>query len=211
MPAPPQALVISLSAAADAVEASAAELNRLDGYAGDGDLGITMSQAAQAVREVLAASAEMSVSELLTSCGAAIARSAPSTSGTLVATGFLRAGKVLADPPDNAVEALVRAFAAALQGIEARGKAAVGDRTFVDGLDAVSNSLQLSLSLGQGTREALNQAAAAATATAEATSEMEPKAGRASWAPERAKGHPDAGCAMLAIALEAVAKAIASK
>ncbi len=182
MPAPPQALVISLSAAADAVEASAAELNRLDGYAGDGDLGITMSQAAQAVREVLAASAEMSVSELLTSCGAAIARSAPSTSGTLVATGFLRAGKVLADPPDNAVEALVRAFAAALQGIEARGKAAVGDRTFVDGLDAVSNSLQLSLSLGQGTREALNQAAAAATATAEATAEMEPKAGRASWA-----------------------------
>ena len=46
------ALVDSLSAAADAVEGSAAELNRLDGYAGDGDLGITMSQAAQALREV---------------------------------------------------------------------------------------------------------------------------------------------------------------
>jgi dihydroxyacetone kinase-like protein len=210
MAAAPQALVISLSAAADAVEYSAAELNRLDGYAGDGDLGITMSQAAQAIREVLAGSDDMSLSQLLSSCGAAVARSAPSTSGTLLATGFLRAAKVLADPPDSAVEALDRAFGAALEGIKARGKAAVGDRTLVDGLDAVSNSLQLALYSGQGTREALDQAARAATATAEATAEMEPKAGRASWAPERARGHPDAGCAMLAIALQAVAKAIAS-
>jgi dihydroxyacetone kinase len=205
MAATTNALVISLGAAADAVEGSAAELNTLDGYAGDGDLGITMSQAAQALREVLATSEEMSVSQLLSSCGAAIARSAPSTSGTLVATGFLRAAKVLADPPLNTVEALARAFEAALEGIKARGKAAVGDRTLVDGLDAVSSSLLLSLGSGLGTREALEHAARSAKAAAEATAEMEPKAGRASWVPERAKGHPDAGCTMLAIALQAVA------
>ena len=204
----PTALVNALSAAADAVEGSAAELNRLDGYAGDGDLGITMTQAAQALRDVLAASEEQSVAQLLSSCGAAMARSAPSTSGTLVATGFLRAAKALAEPPDNAVEALVRAFAAAIEGIQARGKAAVGDRTLVDGLDAVSNSLGLSLTAGLGTHEALAQASRAASALAEATAEMEPKAGRASWVPERAKGHPDAGCEMLAIALEAVATSV---
>ncbi len=204
----PTALVNALSAAADAVEGSAAELNRLDGYAGDGDLGITMTQAAQALREVLAASEEQGVAQLLSSCGAAIARSAPSTSGTLVATGFLRAAKALAEPPDNAVEALVRAFAAATEGIQARGKAAVGDRTLVDILDAVSNSLALSLAAGLGTHEALDQAARAASASAEATAEMEPKAGRASWVPERAKGHPDAGCEMLAIALGAVAASV---
>jgi phosphoenolpyruvate---glycerone phosphotransferase subunit DhaL len=204
------ALVVSLSAAADAVEGAAAELNLLDGYAGDGDLGITMSQAAQALKEVLATSEEMSVTQLLSSGGAAIARSAPSTSGTLVATGFLRAAKVLAEPPANAVEALARAFEGALEGIKARGKAAVGDRTLVDGLDAVFNSLQLSLSSGLGTQEALEQAARSATAAAEATAEMEPKVGRASWVPERAKGHPDAGCTMLAIALQAVASSAGS-
>jgi phosphoenolpyruvate---glycerone phosphotransferase subunit DhaL len=205
-----QALAISLSAAADAVEGSAEELNRLDGYAGDGDLGITMSQAAQALREVLAASDETTVSQLLSSCGAAIARSAPSTSGTLVATGFLRAGKALADPPANGTEALVRAFAAALEGIQGRGKASVGDRTLVDCLDAVCNSLQLCLASGLGPAEALERAARSAKAATEATAEMEPKAGRASWVPERAKGHPDAGCAMLAIALQAVATSVAS-
>jgi phosphoenolpyruvate---glycerone phosphotransferase subunit DhaL len=204
----PAALVNAISAAADAVEGSAAELNRLDGYAGDGDLGITMTQAAQALREVLAGGEEPSVAQLLSSCGAAVARSAPSTSGTLVATGFLRAAKALAEPPDNPVEALVRAFAAAIEGIQARGKAAVGDRTLVDGLDAVSNSLQLSLAAGLSTDEALAQAARAASASAEATVGMEPKAGRASWVPERAKGHPDAGCEMLAIAMEAVATSV---
>jgi phosphoenolpyruvate---glycerone phosphotransferase subunit DhaL len=204
----PAALVNAISAAADAVEGSAAELNRLDGYAGDGDLGITMTQAAQALREVLAGGEEPSVAQLLSSCGAAVARSAPSTSGTLVATGFLRAAKALAEPPDNPVEALVRAFAAAMEGIQARGKAAVGDRTLVDGLDAVSNSLQLSLAAGLSTDEALAQAARAASASAEATVAMEPKAGRASWVPERAKGHPDAGCEMLAIAMEAVATSV---
>ena len=43
-----------LAMAADAVASSAAELNRLDGFAGDGDLGITMSAAARALKEVLA-------------------------------------------------------------------------------------------------------------------------------------------------------------
>ena len=204
----PTALVNALSAAADAVEGSAAELNRLDGYAGDGDLGITMTQAAQALREVLAASEEQSVAQLLPGCGAAMARSAPPPAGLswlLASCGQPRRWPTL---PTTTVEALVRAFAAAIEGIQARGKAAVGDRTLVDGLDAVSNSLALSLAAGLGTHEALDQAARAASASASATADMEPKAGRASWVPERAKGHPDAGCEMLAIALEAVAASV---
>ena len=198
-------LVGCLLAAADAVEGSAAELNLLDGYAGDGDLGITMSQAADALKAVLAGSDQLSNAQLLSSCGAAIARSAPSTSGTLVATGFLRASKAVADKPAGGVPVLECAFVAATDGIKARGKASVGDRTLVDGLDAVCNSLDLSLFSNVSMKAALKMAAGAARAAADATADMVPKAGRASWVPERAKGHPDAGCWMLAIAMEAVA------
>jgi dihydroxyacetone kinase len=53
--------------------------------------------------------------------------------------------------------------------------------------------------------EALRAAAEAASVATDATAAMVPKIGRASWVPDRAKGHPDAGCAMLAIALRAVA------
>jgi len=195
-----------LAVAADAVASSTAELNALDGFAGDGDLGITMSAAARALKEVLAASQQAERDELLAACGAAIARHAPSTSGTLVATGFLRAAKVVVEPGGDAVKLLTGAFRAAQEGIQARGKAAVGDRTIVDGLQAVCTSLQASSSAGLNLVEALRAAAEAAWAAADATAAMEPKIGRASWVPDRAKGHPDAGCVMLAIALRAVAE-----
>jgi hypothetical protein len=217
----PSGLVRALTAAASALEASADELNRLDGFAGDGDLGITMSEASRALKDVLAANQDMEVGPLLVACGAAIARKAPSTSGTLGATGFLRAAKAVADPASTDaggtdaggtdVEVLERAFAAATVGIQARGKAAPGDRTLVDGLDAVCTSLRESLAAGHTLADALHFAAAAASAAADRTVGMEPKVGRASWVPQRAIGHPDAGCAMLAIAMQAAAAEITAR
>jgi len=212
----PTELVHALADAATALEASAAELNRLDSFAGDGDMGVTMSEAARALKEVLAAGAqEVRTAKLLSSCGAAIARKAPSTSGTLVATGFLRAAKALADSsaevpqaPASTVE-LELAFRAALEGIQARGKASIGDRTLVDGLDAVCTSLREAAAAGRGPGQALHFAAQAAEAKAKATASMVPKVGRASWVPERAVGHPDAGCTMLAIVLRAAASSVA--
>ena len=195
-----------LAVAAHALASSTDELNRLDGFAGDGDLGITMSTAAKALEDVLVANQQAEPDELLAACGAAIARHAPSTSGTLLATGLLRASKVVQQPGGDVVKVLADAFQAAQDGIQARGRAAVGDRTIVDGLQAVCTSLQASSSAGLRLEEALRAAAEAASMAAEATAAMEPKIGRASWVPDRAKGHPDAGCAMLAIALRAVAE-----
>jgi dihydroxyacetone kinase len=192
-----------LAAAAGALEDAAPELNRLDAVAGDGDLGVTMTEVARIAREVLAAGAA-GVPELLSALGAGIARGAPSTSGTLVATAFLRASRACGEGGEP-TEVLARCFGAALDGVRARGKAEPGDRTLVDGLASVSASLEASAADGLAWQEALARAAEAARSTAQATAEMEPKKGRASWAPQRALGHPDAGCSMLAIVLSAAA------
>lgn len=207
----PSALARALLDAAAALEASPNELNRLDSYAGDGDMGVTMAEVARVLREVVTAPEAKDGAPLLSSCGAAIARSAPSTSGTLVATGFLRASRAVADSEGGPVETLEQSFRAATEGIQARGKAAVGDRTLVDGLDAVCTSLQASLAAGHAWPEALQRAAEAASSAAEATASMVPRTGRASWAPDRALGHPDAGCAMLAITLAAVASGASAR
>ena len=126
-------LVGSLFAAAQAVESSAAELNRLDGYAGDGDLGITMSQAARALREVLASSAELE----MRSCSlAAVRRShgAPRRrAGPWLPPVSCAPPKPSRTVPSAAWKRSERAFVAATEGIKARGKASVGDRTLVDG------------------------------------------------------------------------------
>lgn len=204
----PRSLARALLAAADVVASSAGELNELDGYAGDGDLGVTMSQAARLLREVVESGEDMEVPKLLAACGAAIARGAPSTSGTLVATGLLRAGRALADAADGSnstAEVIGKCFSAALEAIAARGKASIGDRTLVDGLGAVCSSLEVSAREGLSGPEALGRAATAAAKAAEATASMLPKVGRASWVPGRALGHPDAGCVLLAKVLEAAA------
>jgi dihydroxyacetone kinase-like protein len=202
-------LAKALKAAATALEESGDELNRLDAFAGDGDMGVTMSEVARALREVVGADGAEGAARLLSTCGAAIARSAPSTSGTLLATGLLRASKALAGGPDGGVEVLERCFTAAMGGIQARGKASVGDRTLVDGLDAICTSLRGSREAGHDVSRALRSAAEAAAAAEQATSAMVPKVGRASWVPERATGHPDAGCAMLAIVMRAAAASVA--
>ena len=78
-----------------AVEQAREELGRLDAAAGDGDLGLTMVAAATAAAE-LADRGELDgrpAGEALRSLGMAIARSAPSTAGTLLARGLLQAGR----------------------------------------------------------------------------------------------------------------------
>jgi dihydroxyacetone kinase-like protein len=64
----------------------------LDGKVGDSDLGITMSKAFAAASEAAHAEGEAAgIAKLLRTAGATMARVAPSTMGTLTATGFLRA------------------------------------------------------------------------------------------------------------------------
>lgn len=193
--------------AADSLEQAHDELNRLDGFAGDGDMGITMSEVARALKETIVGAETMSHTQLLSSCGAAIARSAPSTSGTLLATGLLRAARALGGPHKETTGALSESFQAALEAIQARGKASVGDRTMVDGLDAICTALRESAARGANWRDALSRAANSARSAAGASANMSPQVGRASWVPERALGHPDAGCVMLAIVLEAISEA----
>src|SRR5438093_13076312 len=68
-------------------------LNRLDGVAGDGDLGLTVSNAARALIELAPALATLSEADAIRRCGTEIARKAPSTGGTLVAFALMAAAK----------------------------------------------------------------------------------------------------------------------
>jgi len=126
------ALRATLRHVAQDLRAHADVLNELDGTAGDGDLGVTMNLAAEAVTQALDETPDGSTEELLRSCGAAVARHAPSTSGTLVATGLLRSAAVQA--PDGTPAQIVSIrLASAVAGIQERGGAEVGSRTIESG------------------------------------------------------------------------------
>lgn len=183
------ALTTALIAAAETLQASADELTRLDALQGDGDLGRTAGLIAVAVRQACADFPDDAVA-LLRGCGAKIAATAPSSSGTLVASGFLAAAKALSE---NGGDLLV-GLRAAIVGIQHRGKAAPGDRTLLDALAPALTQLEADPQDRQG-------AAAAAEMGIEATRTMTAKFGRARFLALNAAGEPDPGAVMVGRAL----------
>ncbi|MBS7540921.1 dihydroxyacetone kinase family protein [Ancylobacter lacus] len=166
----------------------------LDGKVGDSDLGITMSKSFAAAAETVAAEPpEATLSRLLRSAGVIMAKTAPSTMGTLTATGFLRASKAL-----EGVEAIGTAQAAAFwrafaDGVAERGKAKLGDKTILDVLDPIARTLEAASAEGQALGPALARAAGAAEQALEATKSMVAQHGKAAAFQEKARGLQDAG------------------
>jgi triose/dihydroxyacetone kinase / FAD-AMP lyase (cyclizing) len=193
---------------ADDLIAAQAELNQLDAVAGDGDLGATMTTAAEAIQALLPDPEGVPLADALRRCGAEMARKAPSTSGTLFATALLRAAVAVGQVPSPAtpVALLARVTAAAVEGIQQRGKAKLGDKTLLDALIPASNALQLALEGGLDLPTALAQAADAASAGATATRELRPQVGRASWLADRSQGHEDGGAHVVALVFASAAR-----
>jgi dihydroxyacetone kinase-like protein len=198
-----------LRAAANALIAHADELNRLDAQAGDGDLGVTMTTAARAALDILDGPPGRAVGDLLRTSGAAIAQKAPSTSGTLLATGLLRAARAIGS--DGSIEgsvALAAALEAATVGIAERGKADIGSKTMLDSLAPASEAANQTAKAGGSLADCLTAAAEAARAGAAATASMRAVHGRAGWLADRSAGHEDAGARMVAILFDAAARAV---
>jgi hypothetical protein len=182
---------------AAALEGNSKKFEELDAVAGDGDLGITAGNIAKGLRAG-AAGATGDLKADLMLIGREIAKNAPSTFGTLFATGFIRASAAVTD--GDALTNTKLAIAAAYEGIALRGKASLGERTLLDALHPASEALQLASDLTAG----LNAAASAARAGVTATASMAPKHGRAGWIGERAQGNEDAGATVIAVAFESL-------
>lgn len=193
-----------LVACFDGLRSQAATLNELDGVAGDGDLGVTITKAAAAVGDALGKEPG-DPATVLRLAGAALATAVPSTSGTLLALGFLAAARSVGEADGSPMEQLACGFAAAEQEVRRRGGAALGDKTMLDVLDPVARWLQEAARDLQPLPQALQGAAQIAAAATGATRDLIPQAGRARWLQERSLGHPDAGCWMLTSALSRAA------
>ena len=184
------------------------ELNRLDGIAGDGDLGLTAGRAAEALVELAPSLAALDAPAAARAVGMAPARRAPSTGGTLIAFACLAAGKV--DPAGVApgLPMLAALLGAGRDELAARGKVETGDRTMLDALAPAVAAVRSAANRGGTIEAALTDAAAAADAGAAATADMAATTGRAGWLADRARGHEDAGARLIAITFAAAARAV---
>jgi dihydroxyacetone kinase-like protein len=200
-------LVDVLGVVAASLKDRADELNRLDAAAGDGDLGVTVTTAGEAVNRLLPSLEGKVLSDVLNACGVAISKEAPSTSGTLLATGLMGAARADSESSSSGAEELAELLAASQAAIAKRGKAELGWKTMLDALAPAAQAATTSAQEGATLVEALDAAAEAADRGAQATRSMVPRLGRAGWLAERSAGHEDAGARMVAIILGSAADA----
>ncbi|HMA45708.1 MAG TPA: DAK2 domain-containing protein [Frankiaceae bacterium] len=199
----------AILAAADAVDAARAELGVLDGAAGDGDHGMTMSIGARNVRRRLGALADDAPDGELVRAAATAMGGVGGAIGPLYAAALGAIADALdGDDGRRATVAVVRRAAEAAEaGVVSLGHASVGDKTVLDALHPAVESLRAAEAAGHSLGAALEAAAAAADAGVAATADMIARIGRASRLGERSRGQADAGARSFAIILRALVEA----
>ncbi|HEY85437.1 MAG TPA: dihydroxyacetone kinase subunit L [Chloroflexi bacterium] len=199
-----QAIIAAIQRASNALNAQSEYLTALDQSMGDGDTGITLSKVANALLEYVEDNPVDDIAKFLMSAGMATNKAAPSTLGTLTATALMRAGKVVKGKSEIAAADLALMFNAAVEGIQQRGKAKLGDKTIVDAIHPAGKAFATAVAAGDTLSKAGSKALAAAEVGRDSVTPLRSKIGRASWLGERSEGKLDPGCAALVIVLKAL-------
>jgi dihydroxyacetone kinase-like protein len=140
-----------------------------------------------------------------------LVKSVGGASGPLYGTLFLRMAPATGGAAALDPETFAKALRAGLEGVVARGKAEVGDKTMVDALTPALDALDAALSGGAPLPDALRAASTAADEGRDGTTPLVARKGRASYLGERSAGHQDPGATSAALLVAAAATAVAEQ
>ena len=121
-----------LNLSAEAMAEHRVELIELDRAIGDADHGENMDRGFQAVLQKLNESPPETAGAALKAAAMALMSKVGGAAGPLYGTAYLRAATSLGDASELDAGAVASALAAARDGVVARGKAELGDKTMVD-------------------------------------------------------------------------------
>mgnify|MGYP003480495695 FL=1 len=183
-------------------------LIQLDSVVGDGDLGLTMSDGFLAAYNAVKDSDEEDLGKLLYNAGKAMSTAVPSTMGTLMASGLMNAGKALKGITEMTLEDISKLFEAYLDGVASRGKAKVGEKTFLDGLAPAVQSLKTSVRNEDSIEQAASNAEYAAEEGFRNTTTMIAVHGRAATRGEASMSLQDPGAAVAMLIMRAFNESI---
>jgi dihydroxyacetone kinase-like protein len=191
---------------ADRIHEARDELTRLDSAIGDADHGINMDRGMTAVRELVPGLTGGDTGTLLKQAGMKLISTVGGASGPLYGTFFLRLGTALADATEVTPEQLAAAFRAGLDGVVARGKAELDDKTMVDAMTPAVAALQDGAA--GSWEDALAAAAQEAAAGRDKVTPLVARKGRASYLGDRSAGHQDPGATSTTILFESLRDAL---
>lgn len=191
---------------AETMQAHKERLIEMDSIFGDGDLGLTMSKGFQAATAALEASEELDLDKLLYLAGKTMASSVPSTMGTLIANGWMQAGKALKGHTELDGAGIALLFEAFTRGIAELGGAKPGEKTVLDGLTGSLAYLSKTPFDTYSAREVAEKLRHIADEDVRATAAMLARHGRAAIRGEASRGVVDPGAEVARLIIESFAE-----
>lgn len=182
-------------------------LTELDSAIGDADHGINMDRGFQAVLGKLdSAASGNDIGSLFKTVGMTLVSTVGGAGGPLYGTLFLQFGAAIAGKSELTAEDWSAGLDSAVSGVQARGKAQIGDKTMLDALIPARDAFADALADGAGLPAALRRSADAAEQGMTATIPLVARKGRASYLGERSAGHQDPGATSSALLLRNAAE-----
>jgi dihydroxyacetone kinase-like protein len=168
-------------------------LTQLDSAIGDADHGINMDRGMKAALGKLEGVEGEDIGGLLKTIGMTLVSTVGGAGGPLYGTLFLQMGTATAGKSELEPADWAAALDGAVNGVQMRGKAEIGDKTMIDALIPARDSFRAALADGASFTEALGRSAEAAEEGMRATIPLVARKGRASYLGERSAGHQDPG------------------
>lgn len=188
---------------AQLVHENKAYLTELDSAIGDADHGANMDRGLTTVVGKL--NDEVPLGALFKSAGLTLVSSVGGAAGPLYGTFFMRLGAALGATGEVSAVDFAAGLRAGLDGVAARGKAAVGEKTMLDALAPAVDAF--AQAAGDGPGLAAIAAHRAAEAGRDATIPLVATKGRASYLGDRSAGHQDPGATSTALLFQALVAA----
>ncbi len=168
------------------------EISALDRAIGDGDHLTNLLRGLDAVAKLNNELIQLDWSAALMKIGMTLMSTMGGASGSLLGSMFVSMGKTAKDHQLD-LAGVTAIYTAGVESIKARGKSDFGEKTMLDTLIPVMESLQTAVLESQDKSIVLENIKTTAIAGMLSTKEMLATKGRASFLGERARGHIDAG------------------
>ena len=184
-------------------------LSELDRAIGDGDHGFNMARGFDVVVQKLKDTPGNDIHDLLKIVAMTLISNIGGAAGPLYGSMFLKASTAAKGLTEVTLSDFVPIFKEGVLGIKARGNAEIGDKTMLDVLLPVVESLEMDCAAEVSCREAFAKAERVAADQMEKTKNIVAKKGRASYLGERSIGHIDPGAASSYLMIRTICKTLA--
>ena len=198
-----------IQAVANIIDENAETVTALDQAIGDGDHVINLQRGIAALIKHSDELSQLAYSAALQKIGMTLMSTMGGASGSLYGTLFISMGKAASEPV-NTIQGFAEVFTHGVEAVKKRGKADRGEKTMLDVLIPVAESLKQAAVESSGLSTTLETITQIANDGLESTRDLLATKGRASFLGERSKGHLDAGAKTSQLIISAIAQVLSA-